>query len=297
MFTKILVCSDGSEDALNAVKAAAALAQRFGAGVVLLDAFNPAILEANGMGVGSMAVPAEAIEQIAQTQHEAVTRDALPIFAAANVTCQAVQERDHPVSAILAVAQRERADLIVIGSRGLSGVKSFLLGNVSGGVAQHAPCSTLILRGQGTPPGTDWFARVLLASDASEGAARATEAAVALAARFHSALTVLSVYQPPGLLAEAADAFTEFYPEEHEQQVMQAVEASMKAVSEKCGIPAAVRQEKGHPAETILRVAGESSAALIVVGSRGHGGFAALLLGSVSQSVATHAHCPVLVVR
>ena len=162
---------------------------------------------------------------------------------------------------------------------------------------QNAPCSTLILHGDGIPSGADWFARVLLASDASEGADRATEAAVALAAHFHSALTVLNVYQPPGLLAEAADAFTEFYPEEHEQQVMQAVAASMKTASEQCGIPAAIRQEKGHPAETILRVAGESNTDLIVVGCRGHGGFAALLLGSVSQSVATHALCSVLIVR
>ena len=297
MFRKILVCSDGSEDALYAVRAAATLAKQFGSNVVLLDAFNPAILESNGMGIGSMAVPAQAIEQIAQTQHDMVTRAALPIFEAAGVTCQMIQERDHPVSAIVGVARRECAGLIVIGSRGLSGVKSFMLGSVSGGVVQHAPCSTLIMRGQGRPQGADWFKRVLLAADASEGADRATEAAVALAAHFHSTLTVLNVYQPPGLLGEVANAYAEFYPEEQEKRVMQAVETRMKAASEQSGIPCTLRQEKGHPAETILRVAEEGKADLIVIGSRGVGGFAALLLGSVSQNVATHAHCPVLVVR
>jgi nucleotide-binding universal stress UspA family protein len=297
MFKKILVCSDGSEDALYATRAGAVLAKRFGSRVVLLDAFNAAFLEADGMGVWSVTVPANTIEQIAQIQHETVTRAALPVFEAAGVTCQAIQERDHPVSAIIGIARRENADLIVIGSRGLSGVKSFFIGSVSSGVLQHAPCSVLIMHGDGMPPGADWFERILLASDTSSGADNAVQSAVALAAQFHSALTVLNVYQAPGLLGEAADAYADFCPEEYEKRVMQAVENSMKVASEQSGIPSTLRQEKGHPAETILRVAEEIKSDVIVVGSRGLGEFAALLLGSVSHHVATHAHCPVLVVR
>ena len=245
MFKKILLCSDGSEDALYATRATAVLAKRFGSSVVVLDAFNAAFLEADGMGVWSVAVPASAIEEIARTQHQSVTRAALPVFEAAGVACQAIQERDHPVSAIVEVARREKADLIVIGSRGLSGVKSFVLGSVSSGVLQHAPCSVLILHGDGMLPGADWFERILLASDASKCADHATQVAVALAAQFHSTLTALNVYQAPGLLGEAADAYAGYYPEEHEKRVMQAVETSMKIASEQSGIPSTLRQEKG----------------------------------------------------
>lgn len=52
---------------------------------------------------------------------------------------------------------------------------------------------------------------------------------------------------------------------------------------------------EGHPAEVLLKAA--AGADLLVVGSRGHGGFAGMLLGSVSSHAVHHAHCPVLVVR
>ncbi|WP_335992097.1 universal stress protein [Glycomyces sp. MUSA5-2] len=55
------------------------------------------------------------------------------------------------------------------------------------------------------------------------------------------------------------------------------------------------RIEEGHPAKVLLKAAEEAK--MLVVGSRGHGGFVGALIGSVSQHCVTHAHCPVLVVR
>lgn len=71
----------------------------------------------------------------------------------------------------------------------------------------------------------------------------------------------------------------------------------MEDVSQAAGVACTLRQEKGHTATAILRVAQEEKAGLIVVGHRGQGGFEAMLLGSVSGRVAQRAHCPVLITR
>ena len=297
MFHKILVCSDGSAGALNAVRAGAGLAQKLGSSVVLLDVLNSNSLEAYGIGESSLSIPESSLEDIACSQHEAVQSAAVPVFEAAGVTPQYLHERGHPVGTIVAVAQREACDLIVLGRHGQSGAGSFLSGNVAEGVLRHATCSVLIVPDSQEGERLPEFRHLLLTSDASTSAHTATAIAVELAAKFQSSLTVLNVFEEPGLLAEAADAFGELYPQEHQQRVLQAIEHSMQDASATAGVACTLRQEKGHVAETILRVAGEEKPDMVVVGHRGRGGFQLLLLGSVSSRIAQHAPCPVLVTR
>ena len=302
--TKSLICSDGSQDALKAVRMGANFAQRLGSSVLLLDVLNTSLLEDYGGG-NTLSIPDSSLEDIGCSQQEAVQSAAAPLFQTAGVTPHYLHEHGHPVGTIVKVAQREKCDLIVLGSHGQSGIRTFLFGSVVEGVLRHALHSVLIVPDSPDDPGHDnaeaasaaKFQRILLASDASAGAHKATEIAVELAGKFHASLTALNVYEEPGLMAETTNAFTEFYPHEHAQQVMQAIERSMKTASLEAGIPCTLRQEKGHAAETILRVAEEEEPDLILVGHRGRGGFETLLLGSVSSRVAQHAHCPVLVTR
>ena len=297
MFHKILVCSDGSAGALTAVRTGASLSQKLGCSVALLDVINSNSLEAFGLAESSLSLPESSIEDIACSRHEAAQSVAAPLFAAAGVTPQYLHERGHPVETIVAVAQREACDLIVIGRHGHSSGGSFLFGSVAEGVLRHALCSVLIVPDSREAEQTLEYRHLLLASDASASAHKATQIAVALAGEFHASLTVLNVYEEPGLLAEMADAVGEFYPQEHEQRVLQAIEHSMKEASAAAGIACTLRPEKGHVAETILRVAAEEKPDIVLVGHRGQGGFQSLLLGSISSRVAQHAQCAVLVTR
>lgn len=300
MFKRILVCSDGSQEALFAARAASVLAKRFDSEVRLLDVFTLSLIEIAGPDARIPPIAPETLGQMALHQHEDILCAIRPVFDAANIPFTAIQERGSAVATIIEVAEREQIDLIVLGSRGLNGLQSLLLGSVSQGVLHHAHCSVLVLHGDGMPAHFDWFERILLASDLSPTASKATETSISLAGKFGAELTALNVQEPFDILAESVDPYTGIAPERLAQQAFGALEQNIRTAVHESGyanIKYNVRQERGHAAATILHVADEIQSDLIVVGSRGLGGFAALLLGSTSNHVASHAHYPVMVVR
>ena len=300
MFTKMLVCSDGSPGAVNAARVGAVLAQRLGCAVALISVLDTGLLGQEDGSVSSLTIAGTSMEGIVSSRQQAAQSGVLPLFAAVGITAQSLSERGHPVAAIVEAARREGCDLIVVGSRGQGGSASFLFGSVAEGVLRHAACSVLVVPdapATSNTPAKPAFGHLLLASDASSGANAATKLAAELAAKLPASLTVVNVYEEPGLLAATADAFSEYYPQEHEQRVIQALRQQVADVSTMSGTACTLRQEKGHPVESILRVAQEERAGLIVVGHRGQGGFEALMLGSVSGRVAQNAACPTLVAR
>ena len=297
MFQKIIICSDGSDNALFATRAGAAIARRFDSAVQLLDVFNPIYMDAEWFGVWSLMDDQNSIIELARLQHQAIKAQAIPVLKAASIPFTTLQELGNPVGTIIEYAERSQSDLIVIGSRGLNELKSLVMGSVSSGVLHHAPCPVLVTHGEGLPPGTGWFQNILLASDGSPAAHQAALAARELAQKFGSALTVVNVSEKPKMLAEVADAFGELYPVEVTARVRAALLENVVAVARQEGTVCVLRQEEGHAAEQILCVADTIKADLIVMGHRGLGGFQSLLLGSVSTRVAHHATCPVLVMR
>lgn len=139
------------------------------------------------------------------------------------------------------------------------------------------------------------FKRIVLGTDGSEDAMRAAEAAAELAAKFNSQVTIVSVYSPVIVTDYGMSGY--MMQDENIESVQTAVtERTSKPFKER-GVEYDVCHEVGNPAQEILRVAGDQKANLVVLGSRGLGGIKAFLLGSVSDRVAHHAHCPVLIVR
>jgi nucleotide-binding universal stress UspA family protein len=188
-----------------------------------------------------------------------------------------------------------------MGSRGLGGFAKLLLGSVSDGVLHHAHCPVLIVREEAAPQETSGFQRILLASDGSAGAHKAAEVAVRLAQKLVAALDVLNVFDVftplPGLPVKDNEPLTEIHYATLADRMLEEVMHDVRGMAQEARVHCTFHQEQGHHTNAIVRFAEEHQNDLIVLGSRGRGEFQSLLLGSVSDGVLHHAHCPVLIIR
>jgi nucleotide-binding universal stress UspA family protein len=153
--------------------------------------------------------------------------------------------------------------------------------------------------------------KILLATDGSGSATYATQAAAKLSKTTHSELHVLHVGEDPysaallypeatnpeGVEQQVDPALIEELGRQFEQEARQTLDAEVEKVRAVGGTVAEVYLRMGSPAAEVVDLAEELGVGLVVVGSRGIGGIRRALLGSVSDSVVRHAHCPVLVVR
>jgi len=143
MFKKILVCSDGSDCSLEAARLGASIAGRFGAEVVALHVFH---IDNASMGVWAIVLDNDSVDRSAREQRTAIEQSLRPLFEQAGAPFRMVQKIGHPVDCILALAEAEQVDLILMGSHGLGGFERMLLGSVSEHVVHHAHCPVLIVR-------------------------------------------------------------------------------------------------------------------------------------------------------
>jgi nucleotide-binding universal stress UspA family protein len=139
---------------------------------------------------------------------------------------------------------------------------------------------------------------ILLATDGSEEAQLAAATAADLAEKTNSELHVLTVgpdyplYELPEHPAEFQDVVSE-----NRREAKEVLEQQANSIEESGGTVRETYLREGRAAEEIVEVAEEIGAGLIVMGSRGHGRLRRALLGSVSDAVVRHAHCPVTIVR
>jgi nucleotide-binding universal stress UspA family protein len=146
MFATILVGTDGSDTATTAVRYAIDLARELGARLQVVSAYEPVSDER--LRSDTIEVPHDAQWMInpredvlgllerARSEAEAVGVQKVETFA----------RQGDAADAILDVAEEQRTDLIVVGNKGMTGAKRFLLGSVPNKISHHAPCSVLIVR-------------------------------------------------------------------------------------------------------------------------------------------------------
>ncbi len=146
MFTSILVGTDGSETARTAVRRAIDLAASLGARLQIVSAYEP--VSDQRLRGEEVNVPADLQWMI--NPHDdvmALLQEAETEAREGGVaTVETFARQGDAADAIVDVAEEQRSDLIVVGNKGMTGAKRFLLGSVPNKVSHHAPCSVLIVR-------------------------------------------------------------------------------------------------------------------------------------------------------
>jgi nucleotide-binding universal stress UspA family protein len=145
MFSSIVVGTDGSDTATQAVRQAIELARSVGARIELVSAYEP--VSDSRLREDSVRVPPD-LQWIVNPREdvEATLEAAADEIRAAGVEVEIFARQGDPADAILDVAEERDSDLIVVGNKGMTGAKRFLLGSVPNKVSHHAPCSVLIIR-------------------------------------------------------------------------------------------------------------------------------------------------------
>ena len=180
--------------------------------------------------------------------------------------------RGAPVAVLLAAIANLEADLVSVGSHGTSRAAGVLFGSVATAMAHHAPCSVLVAR---QAQAERFLGLIVHANDGSPESLDAALVAGRIAARHDSSVVTLHVADAPGAHTGVA-------------------EGSVRLI-EATGREPLMRVEHGSPHRRIVEVANQTHASVIVIGSRGRTGLAAL--GSVSERVTHSASCSVLIVR
>ena len=282
--TRILLATDGSEEAEFAARTAAALAGKTSSElhVVYVLVLPPETLRDP---VGTAAAREEFERRERARLDELVGR----LEASGGAVGGAHFRVGSPAAEIVTQAEELGAGLVVLGSRGLGAMSRALMGSVSDSVARHAPCPTLVVRGEPLAFPT----KILLATDGSEEAKLAASTAADLAGGTDSELHVVTV----GPFVPTVFAATEEEPGRLAREARRTLDEQVGLIEAAGGRVAQAHLRLGGAAEEIVALAEDVGAGLIAMGSRGSAGIRRALMGSVSERVVRHAHCAVMIIR
>jgi len=283
----ILVGTDGTDWSMAAVEWAAIEAQRRRAPLRIVHAFDWDWHESR-FDIGNEYIDvgrhlAEAV--VAEATGRA--RECAPDIAIETDTLIG-----HATPCLLAAARD--AELLVVGSRGRGGFAGLLLGSVSQRLATHAACPVAVIHHpQSDEPSRQRQNRIVVGVDGSEGSRHALGWALDEARLRQATLAAVHVRTRAFIGSEPVPAGD--YEANENDRAGDVLESAL-ASADTSGLAAPVEPlvVSGSTAAALLEASQDAN--LLVVGSRGHGGFAGLLLGSVSDSVVHRATCAVVVV-
>ena len=145
MYKTIVVGTDGSDSAASAVQQAAELAQLAGGTLHIVHAYQPMNMSSLALSAsgGGATIDVAGVNESIQSNAESICERSGGI-AGDGGTCETHAVPGDPCEALISIAEQVHADLIVVGNRGMTGVKRFVLGSVPNKISHHAPCSVLI---------------------------------------------------------------------------------------------------------------------------------------------------------
>lgn len=268
-----MVPLDGSKTAETALPAARALARYWQAELILVRVRDFTVPSPLG------SVPGQALRFYSSQVRPYIERCACDLIEE-GFTVRVKLPTGRPGPSLLRLARRERADVIVMCSHGHTGPARWLLGSVTDEVLRRASCPVLVVRPGGAPLPEDGFHRALVPVDGSD----ISYGVVGDVGRFLAAKGGLEVFWATNLTPLDL-AY------EERQDCVRALEAEL--VERFPDHPH--RVVDGDAAACILDEAQAAGHDLIAMATHGRSGFRRFLLGSVTERVARHASCPVLV--
>lgn len=294
---KLLVAVDGSGIADYALNLAIHIGERYGSKIDLLyvspplsvvntPLFDPMFGSAVMTPMPTQRVPAKATEN-ESLKIKAVLDERKKLVESQRLACETFFVNSEDAGAEI-VKRSKEYDLIAVGSRGLSGLKSLILGSVSKKVAKEAKCSVLVVKSR-----IDSIPKILLAYDGSEPGKKALSFASELGKKFHAHVSVVCVagipISPEGYVSGDIDVW--------EKEMQSYVDNAVSYLTQN-GIDTEGRTiDSRDVSRAITEEAAKGDYDMIVVGSRGYGRLKALFLGSVASGVADSSKTNVLIVR
>lgn len=283
--TRILLATDGSEDAALAARAAVDLSNRVGSELYVVHAWH-SVLSAH-------------FEAFLRTQFEQEGREVIEdqvgrIEEAGGKVAGVYLREGRPVDEILDLAEELEPDLLVTGSRGRGSIQRLLMGSVSEGIVHGTAFPVLVMRGgeRAWPP-----ERIVVGNDGSEEAKGAEELAAGIGGAYGAKGLLVRAYPKlPEVDAEGRRSNARMVEDEMRRE-QRALTDRAREIEGAFGLRFRVEIAAGDPASSLLRAAEEDVAeqTLIAVGSRGLGVVRRVRLGSVSTKVLHAAKGPVLV--
>lgn len=266
----LLLATDGSQYSEGAIKEALLFAKSCGIRLTLLYVLGLS----DGYETGGLTF-VEHRDSAMDEYMDKVRENA----AEENVELEIVIRRtDEAYKGIIQEAIERRSDVIIMGRRGMTGLKRVLMGSVTAKVIAYAPCKVLVVPKEANIKGEN----ILLATDGSPYSAAAEIEAINMAKRCPQVktLTALSVAPTKGKLDEARKILS-----------------TVKENANRQGVILNTLALTGNPYEVIVETARERDINVVLMGTHGRTGIEKLLMGSIAERVVALSHCSVLVIK
>ena len=265
---KLLIATDGSVFSKSAVREAVNLA-KICSGKLYVVSVVKTNLEYESIVPQIVEKEEEKMRQHLESVKDRASKE--------GVDCEIISHRsEEPYQDIVDEAEKNQADMVIMGTHGRTGLKRLMMGSVTAKVIGHATCNVLVVPLDAKIK----CGNILVATDGSKYSEAAASEAIGIAKRCGGSLTVISVASSDAEILSAEDYVKE-----------------VSELAEKEGIKTDGLAVKGIPYKAIVDASKRKRADLIVVGSHGRTGLERLLMGSVTERVIGHSESAVLVVR
>jgi nucleotide-binding universal stress UspA family protein len=293
---RILCPIDFSDASRHALEHAVAIAKWYDSAITALHVIHPLLLVEPPILFAEFPKEATAPELARQSVQQQL-KSWLEPATAAGVQAEMVIEDGDPARSILARARAVHADLVAMGTHGLSGFERFMLGSVTEKILRKATCPVLTVPPSAATVAKLPYTRLLCPVDFSASSLAALQVAFSMAQESNANLTILHVFDWPSendLFLQRFDepTFRRFIEEETRGRLEALVTGDLRLwchPTTKVGY--------GTPYRQILKVAEEEETDLIVIGVRGRNSLDLTLFGSTTNQVVRRASCPVLTLR